>query len=427
MQYVSELELKAPQDVIRSELSEFPIPCLPIQNGLICVHGSCGYLCASLKRMKGHWTSIHGRTGTENVDWRHAPLQTFFRGNLLQYFTDPRIDRAIARPGRSNLQEEPLGLPDESNEYLLQHYIASTCLTRATNDDTKILWQVTVQQLARRSPFLMHGILACSALHLAHFGHPNRRGLMLKAISHHDSAMPLFRSAIEQFNESNYEAVFAFSHLLVIYSFALERDDEHLFLANSDARDVIPQWLHFVRDGCSMLCDFWDQLAVGPLSALVDAWEHEVPITGLSQATQTSWTNHLLSSIPSPASEDSWPEEVNQVYRAAAIQLGHAFSCADAIGQTFTTWDVLRIWPLEISKEFLDLLGTRHPAALILLAHYCVLLHKVEEHWYLEGRAVSLLADVLAHLEGKWHGYVQVPINEIPLPFSRPVPTLEAS
>jgi hypothetical protein len=37
--------------------------------------------------MKAHWTSTHGRQGQLDADFKHALLQTFFKGNLLHYFT----------------------------------------------------------------------------------------------------------------------------------------------------------------------------------------------------------------------------------------------------------------------------------------------------------------------------------------------------
>jgi hypothetical protein len=37
--------------------------------------------------MKAHWSSTHGRQGQPGVDFKYASLQTFFKGNLLRYFT----------------------------------------------------------------------------------------------------------------------------------------------------------------------------------------------------------------------------------------------------------------------------------------------------------------------------------------------------
>lgn len=90
MQHVSKLELDEAENVIDAKAQEFPVPLLPVQDGLMCDSEGCLHLCVSVKRMRTHWLTEHGRSGHAFLDWHPVPLQTFFRGNLLRYFTDPR-------------------------------------------------------------------------------------------------------------------------------------------------------------------------------------------------------------------------------------------------------------------------------------------------------------------------------------------------
>jgi hypothetical protein len=105
MQYVAKLHLDEPEIVIQSKVHKFPIPLLPVLDGLACKHRGCHHLCASVKRMKSHWVSTHGRLGQELFDWNHAPLQTFFRGNLLRYFTKSPPDIYCPKPILSFIHE----------------------------------------------------------------------------------------------------------------------------------------------------------------------------------------------------------------------------------------------------------------------------------------------------------------------------------
>jgi hypothetical protein len=91
MLYISKLDLDQPEAVLESNIYEFPVPVLPVQDGLRCESEGCSHLCASEKRMKIHWYSVHKRPGRAPIDWRPVPLQTFFRGNLLRYFTNPAL------------------------------------------------------------------------------------------------------------------------------------------------------------------------------------------------------------------------------------------------------------------------------------------------------------------------------------------------
>lgn len=437
MQYISKLDLDSPDKVREIRNTEFPVPLLPVHEGLQCMHEGCMHLCVSAKRMKGHWLSVHGRSGQTDLDWHPVSLQTFFRGNLLRYFTNSHVhpaadatrsdipvntsDRYTEKLNWNGDDIDVTDLPsisglllqrqlDDIDSTLLHHYITSTSLSLATDAKTKTVWQVTVPHIASQFPFLLHGILACAALHLAYLDPSKGKELMIRGRIHQDRAMPLFRSAIENPNKDNCDAVFAFSHLLVIYSFAADREDEQLFLVESNSLKVLPSWLYFIRSGCSMLCDVWSQLQSGPVGSLVSVWE--IPIA-FSKAEQERLMDSLLSAIPLQDSEEPWSEDVCEVYREAATELGVAFSCTQDPDAGFTAWDALRIWPMRISEAYLNLLGQQHPGALILVAHYCILLQRLDSHWYFEGRAKRLLFTVLTCLDRRWHHIIEWPLAEM--------------
>ena len=126
-----------------------------------------------------------------------------------------------------------------------------------------------------------------------------------------------------------------------------------------------------------MYCDVWDRLETGPVKALAAAWDQPEPE---SQGQEDALVTHLLSVIPQSSSREAWSDEVRESYRTATIELGLAFSLTQDLGALFTTWDALRVWPMRISDDFINLLSSWHPGALILLAHYCILLKRVEMH-----------------------------------------------
>ncbi|KAF4613380.1 hypothetical protein G7Y89_g15505 [Cudoniella acicularis] len=433
MQHVTNFQLEEAGKIVDLDPGEFPVPLLPVFNGLRCEYEGCKHLCVSTKRMKTHWSSEHGRPGQAVFDWHPVPLQTFFKGNLLRYFTSPRyneprklgpIHSACQSRPESGMRNIPVynltPLPFKKDQYqtrlteqdqsLLEHYIDHTSTSIGRDEETHALWQVVVPQLAHQHAFLMHAVLACSALHLAHKCPEQQRQQTILASDHHDRGMPLFRSAIDNVTEENCHAVLVFSHLLVIYSFALEKQDDRLFLTERIGPDVLPSWLHFLRNGCSMLCTVWDPLEKGLVRHLTFMWE--LPIN-IPQDCTTPLLDHFLSVIPPADSEDFWSEDVIQTYRSAAVELDRAFACTRALGTSFTTWDLLRIWPLRISVEYMDLLARRQAGALVLLAHYCVILKNLEFNWYFEGRATRLLSNIVLCLDQKWHGYIAWPLEEV--------------
>ena len=128
LQYISAFYLDDPETVIRSieYLKQFPVPFLPIQEGLRCNHRGCSHLCVTEKRMRSHWTSKHNRPGQHESDWSSALLQTFFKGNSLRYFTKPPFS-----PASIDLRSTEKTFVGQYETTLLQHYVTSTSLTLA--------------------------------------------------------------------------------------------------------------------------------------------------------------------------------------------------------------------------------------------------------------------------------------------------------
>ena len=151
----------------------------------------------------------------------------------------------------------------------------------------------------------------------------------------------------------------------------------------------------------------------GPLKVLACAWESPIDV---EEGVRTPLAERLLSFIPVKYSEFSWPEEVCRIYHDAALELGYAFACAEILGTRFNTWDALRVWPMGLSIDYMHLLNNGHPGALVIFAHFCVLLKKLEGKWYFEGRATRLLGHILQRLDRKWQCYIEWPAEEIGFP-----------
>jgi Orsellinic acid/F9775 biosynthesis cluster protein D len=109
MHYVERFELADHELVLRYVPSEFPVPLLPVYSGLQCRAKDCAYLCMAEKRMKHHWLSDHGRQGLESCDWQTALIQTFFKGNLLRYFTSTTSGKSSEITARSAHQDRKVG------------------------------------------------------------------------------------------------------------------------------------------------------------------------------------------------------------------------------------------------------------------------------------------------------------------------------
>jgi hypothetical protein len=450
LDFVSKFDLRDPEDVAPPNETEFPIPALPILDGLQCTSSNCLHLCVAEKRMQSHWRSVHGRPGVPGTDWKYAPLQTFFRGNLLRYFTNSSNDPYPQADERSNylpvrkdvlrvtcldpdmqLRELTLPFSDATlgcynpsqgclvlspfEESLLGHYKNSTSRTIATDLETEVLWGSSLIHMAYHHDFLMRAVLALAALHLAHdVGNTtDQRDYLLAASKFQDIAMAPFRVAVANADKSNCHAILAFTHILVLYCFATEYQDGNLLLVAEESEDITPMWLHFLRSGCAMLCSVWEVLEIGPFRALVAAWEKQFDLPKSIDMVISKHLDHLLEAVPPPWSADAWSDDECIEYRDAASYLALAISCSNTMGRPWTPWDVLRIWPIRLSEKFMIMLATSHPGALILLAHYSVLLKNIEDQWYFRGRATRMIRTIALRLDLRWHRFIEKPLEAL--------------
>jgi hypothetical protein len=465
LEYTSQLQLDTVQDVVDSAVVAFPVPFLAVQDGLQCLNEGCGHLCVSTNRMKSHWIAKHGRHGESAVDWRDVPLQTFFRGNLLRYFTGASRKKSTVLISTSPALEETIMLPNvgiripdlqtsPTDASLRMHYITTTCFTLST-PSTTTFWRDIVPSLACTQQFLHYGLLALSSLHLSHT--TSSSSYVLSAAHYQSIAMPLFRHAVAHVSKQNCDAILVFMHFLVLYTFASERDKIVLFLTSDsessegksekekeggsgeeqgrEGTSFLPPWLYFLRNGCILLFSVWDAVEFGLVAEMAASWDLPISTSASESAQTLSLISYFDTLIPPPVTTSdldsnenhaSWDEDIISLYKEAAFSLASALVVAlpspssspitQSNSQLFTPWLALRIWPMKLTPSFLSLLSTDHqphPAALILLAHYCLVLRRLDGCWYFCGGARKLLGSILRRLSARWRRCVEWPVREI--------------
>lgn len=222
--------------------------------------------------------------------------------------------------------------------------------------------------------------------------------------------MTLFLEAIENVTETNCEAIAAFSHLLVVYTFGAERQDNTLLLTRSCSSDPdgLCSWLYFIRNGCNLVNGYRHIIASGPLGKLVQIWGE--PNTEIGQQKVTEITERLTSVIQN--GHGMWPPIKYEILQDAAHKLGHAFASAEALGDGFDTWTAVRNWLTTVSIEYTRLLAEENPAALIFLGYYCLLLKKLQSAWYIATYPLQLLYILKGKLDHGWHQYIDPLITE---------------
>lgn len=292
---------------------------------------------------------------------------------------------------------------------LLHHFTTKTCFTLSNQPRSHQLWQVAVPQEALRHDFLMRGILAVAALHLAHLRPDKQQEYVKVAVQHQHLALSGFRLNMSKTNQSNCHAFFALSSLIVVFAFASPRGSESL--AFTEDSQEPQEWLPLIRGVYSILMSQWTWIQSGPLGGLLqEGIEHiEQPNRqALSDAAENQFAQLLRLCETLTAEPD-----VLAAYRIAVEELRTCYVKLYTKHSTECEVSIAFLWPVCIPERFIAMLNSRRPEALIVMAHYCVILNHLNGYWWRHGWTAHLMSNIFRELDACWHSWIQWPMTLI--------------
>ncbi|KIW00694.1 uncharacterized protein PV09_07876 [Verruconis gallopava] len=444
---LKELGLREPEKVTYPGPDAKAIAELPVYRGWFCQSPDCGHACASEKRMAQHWSDLHG---SREVAARPAWLQTFFRGNKIRYFevsepisipsplpededeigpttiSDSLADSvsisgsSVSELGssRSNM-ESSQNLAYTSlltatqlnmlNLQLMHHWSTVTSYTIDRGTEPPNFWtqNITIQAINGNS-FLMFGCLSAAAFHLAseHRHTPKFYEFRKVGLEYQGHSMAGFRQALSV--NAQPEASIAFNRLLCLTRCAehhLDPDStDSAFRPDAEGKIApllaIQECILLLRKTTEMWCavqpDLPDDSGLRlPKEVLIGL--ESIPLDAVNYFLAPSPTQYpnippvLLEQIQSIPSRLSTVLHNTDETNLAAIR--HAYTClltcfdrSYISKEIWAKWNGVEAWPKMISTEFLALIESCHPCALVLLAAWALLVKRLEAHkWFLKG------------------------------------------
>ncbi|KAI9738043.1 MAG: hypothetical protein M1818_005471 [Claussenomyces sp. TS43310] len=274
-------------------------------------------------------------------------------------------------------------------------------------------WEKEVPQLANSCDYLMHGLLATAALHLAYLNPEQRDRYEYLSTHHRTQALGPFRQDLSNITLENCNHLFAFSGLMIIAQFAPSRSPEAILPFSTSALYKGPaNWMICFRGCGSIVTQARSYMKTGPLEGLIAqgiqaaALSREVtvlPEMKDNQSLQYVSENLLqLQCIKATTTVDemeAYTEAISWLQRLLAA----SFTATDSlICRIFAS-----IWPTQVSDTFIRTLDEGRPPALIVTAHYCLLLQRCHSCWYMEHRASELFKAIQRDLPAKWDPYLE--------------------
>lgn len=296
----------------------------------------------------------------------------------------------------------------------------------ARRPDLREMWRTSIPKIALKQRFLMHSIFAVTALHIAHslsspLSFQSASDLSLQDLSlrssyidrgihHHTIALRSYTSNLNSITSSNSASLFACAALVAIFSLNLAVTRPH-----SDSTgpiDEISRIFMLLRGVRLVLGETWDWVRESEIAPFFEGREVDVTIELTGDVAEAvglleEWNGRTLPSLSSSPEEE---EKDRQTYTRAIHGLKECFTLC--LSDHRDDGMVLS-WPITVGPEYIALLAARKPMALVILAHYAVVLEEIRDSWWVMGWGRQLIREVEGVLEGEWKGLVEWPLRRI--------------
>ncbi|KAL1881943.1 hypothetical protein Daus18300_000997 [Diaporthe australafricana] len=312
---------------------------------------------------------------------------------------------------------------------LMHHYTSTAYKTIATAPHVQEALQKNLPKEGLRYPFLMHQILAFAGFHLA-YTQPQQRHIYLKQASQHQNFTihGMRKTLLGSISSENCHATYATSILISLGAFAIYPCYEKFNTFFSPV-DSLAEIFTLITGMGLILSTSDEELRTGPLRRLFrkkddaggtssDAPDHPCPLLSGRLPLLEAQLDELFSAEQQqqPGGSSSEAAAGDCLKRAvAALETCLNRVATQNSGLGHAALRAAFLWPLLLPAEYPEWIRCRQPAALVVLAHYALVLHSAEaDCWYLQGwgkAIVEAVADALA--DTPWLGLARWPISII--------------
>lgn len=301
-----------------------------------------------------------------------------------------------------NLLDSPVPLPslEQHDVSLLRFYASRTSLTLASSRTLEI-WQSHALEDVKSHTYVMHGILALSALHQCYIEPIHSARYASLASRHHESAAMTFRAQVADISPGNSHTVAIFTLLMAIFSYGVP--SVRGFPADISPISMFVNVLGVVRQAWSALGPERQKIEQGFLRPILDP--HMSPRRPLGDDSQ-----QLLEDLQAYLETSDDTPENKAAYLEAMIQLeGYFWRLPN-----FSPLSDVFGWPMIVSDRFFQLLIDKKPFALFCLAYIMVPLYHSPNVW-LGPWALPILKEIWVTLDEPLRRFIDWPAQYLRL------------
>lgn len=281
----------------------------------------------------------------------------------------------------------------------------------ARDQNAEAVWQSDIPQLSLRAPYLRHGLLALSALELASRSNsPGRKWrYIVSAREHQSQALEgVHFEDMETATDSQCNAHFALCCVLLAFSFAYcitvdwdEDEDER-----PNVLDEFLEVFYLTRWLVGALMLTKDRVAAGDLHLLVHSQETRPTMPNMSRLViQSIRRQNQMESLRQPTRDhEAFAQTIDQL----SISLEQLMNGGEPKDFAFC-------WAFRVPVRFSELVREREPFALVVLAHFAVIMHHLRESWWMGNWGSRILKEIVEILgfDSAWRELISWPLDAV--------------
>ncbi|KAF2851537.1 hypothetical protein T440DRAFT_394583 [Plenodomus tracheiphilus IPT5] len=292
---------------------------------------------------------------------------------------------------------------------LMHHWSTEAYDGLSMRDDMRHAWRVEAPKHAVTHTFLMHELLAFSALHKVYQNLDQGPCYYACGIHHQDMAIRGIREKLHSVRPSEAAAILATSTLLTLTVFASTGFEAGCPLAvgsNSAVDDILNIFNlmqgmgnvltiahQFVMDSflAPMLCDPQEDI---PAQPLLQEIEQQLPA--------------LITFVEDKRDLDA---SERTAYLEAIANFRPALAIASPLKADNRELRFLFNWSLHLKPTFLTYTRQQRSGALVVLGYYATMFFAAEQYWYLRGWGDRLMRTCCNGVDESWAPAIQWPMS----------------
>ncbi|EXL90005.1 hypothetical protein NOF04DRAFT_5398 [Fusarium oxysporum II5] len=371
-------------------------------------------MAAKIASSEGSSFDSAGNAGTKTLV---VPTGSRKRGRPLKWASSPDtstqalapvpIDPKLSSPETPSQQSLPLNVDDLR---LYHHYITVTSLT--FGDD--VMWRDKIPRLAFDNPYILHLMLALSALHLARLRTMEATKYEQLAEQHHSIALSHVTNLLPQIKRENCSALYIATVLVCNYAFAKPPKNGHL-LVQRDATETA--WWNLFR-GVRFVIETMGLAAIfsGPIGPFPPETTSNVP-PPVGRAGYIAWEKPLADlSMMIHYSQSSGLPNLVEICEALICCFSGVFGTAEQPQDvTHGKMHVVMRWLWFLEDDFTKQVEKLNPQVLVLLAYFSVLVQTLECFWYMRGWGYRILESIAEQLDPGYAAWIIWPRDQLEL------------